>query len=302
MAASNRAALVALALALVGTAAAGCAQATDDPGLDSLLRVAGAQFYRGAMPAPQDGPAIAAFNNSSNLIRPGMTAKPLSGVVPTNATAVALYLDGDPGYWIIEPGTPDPTALGELGFSAKLSFSPLLPAGKYRLIGRAVDQAGRFGPPSEADLATADMPVGATLLISLRWDVEADLDLRVTDPDGVEIDSHKINSWQPPAPGSPPDPNGYQSGGILDFDSNANCVIDGRRLENVYWTVAPPHGHYVVRVDTYSLCGLPLARWQVEAQLGGMPLGEAHGLGRDADTFMSHDQGAGILALQFDVP
>ena len=85
--------------------------------------------------------------------------------------------------------------------------------------------------------------MGPTLLVSLRWDTEADLDLHVVIPNGtVRSDDDRIWSKPRRPPGQMVDAGAYKSGGILDFDSNANCVIDGRRQENVSWTVAPPSG------------------------------------------------------------
>src|SRR5262249_812620 len=94
-------------LALCG----GCAAATNDPGLDGFFRVANAQFHRGAPPATTDGPAIQAFNNSSNTIVAGQRSKPLSGLVTPDTGAIVLFLDGDPGYWIVRPGATDATQL-----------------------------------------------------------------------------------------------------------------------------------------------------------------------------------------------
>jgi hypothetical protein len=264
-------------------ALSGCARATDDPGLDAFLRVSGAQFYRGTLPAATDGPAISSFMDASSIIRSGEQGAPLSGIVTRDTTAVAIYLEGDPGY-------------------ARLSCSPLLPAGSYTLAGRASDGTGRFGPPSRNPLMTSDDPVGGTLVVGLKWDVEADLDLHLVIPDGTEIWANKINSFTPPPPGTPGDPNAFKSGGILDFDSNANCNIDGRRAENIYWTVAPPSGHYIARVDTYSLCGTPQANWQLAVDINGTSLGRAYGAGRDGDAALTHGRGAGVTALEFDIP
>jgi hypothetical protein len=285
-----------LALCVSLAAAAGCESASNDPGLDALMRVANAQFYRGAPPAATDGPAIQSFNNSSNAIIPGQRSKPLSGLATPDTGAIALYLDGDRGYWIVLPGAADATALDQLTFSASLSFSPAIAPGAYTLVGRAVGLDGRFGPPETAQLtASADVPPGARLVITLAWDVNADLDLHVVPPDGVEIWAKHINSWEPMPGGDP------LSGGILDFDSNSQCAIDGRRREHVTF-MSPPSGHYVARVDTFSLCGEPLARWTLTATLDGNLLASALGPARDTDAAMPHEQGAGVLAAEFDVP
>jgi hypothetical protein len=265
-----------------------------DDGLEAWLRVDGAQFYRGPAPAASDGPAVSSFVVTSGLVAPGQTQKPLSGQVPASARAVVLYLDGDVGYSVITPGATDPQSLDQLDFSARLSFSPLLPEGKYTLVGRAVDAAGHFGPRAEAELETASTaPDGATLEITLSWDTQADLDLHVVTPSGVILWAKNINS----AP-----PNAWQTGGILDVDSNANCQIDGRRRETARWSAPPPSGHYIARVDAFSLCGEVQADWTVSATLDGASLGRASGYARDSDTAFAHDAAAGVTALQFDVP
>ena len=88
----------------------------------------------------------------------------------------------------------------------------------------------------------------------------------------------------------------------MDFDSNASCVIDGRRQENVVWKVPPPSGHYVARVDAFSMCSELAAHWSVDVRLGGAIVAHAQGSSFDSDTRFGHDRGAGVLAVEFDVP
>jgi hypothetical protein len=49
------------------------------------------------------------------------------------------------------------------------------------------------------------------------------------------------------------------SGGELDRDNLCGNYINGRP-ENIYWTQAPPLGHYLVRVNLYSTCGTDSSR------------------------------------------
>jgi hypothetical protein len=150
---------------------------------------------------------------------------------------------------------------------------------------------------------TATPRPAGRLVISLSWDTHADLDLHVVDPTGVEIWKRNINSFESPPPGAPPEaPGTPHPGGILDFDSNAACVPDGRYAENVVYADKPPSGHYVIRVDTYSLCDAPGAHWRVEGFLDGVSIGAAQGASTEYDTRFSHDRGAGVLALELDVP
>jgi hypothetical protein len=57
-----------------------------------------------------------------------------------------------------------------------------------------------------------------------------------------------------------------------------------------------------VRVDAASLCGQPIAHWTVRATLAGQSIGEAQGVAVDASTRGPHDLGAGVTALELDVP
>jgi hypothetical protein len=274
---------------------AGCAG--NPNGLEAWLRVDGATYVRGATPAAADGPAISSFVITSGRVVPGQKSKPLSGLVPRETRAIALFLDGDVGHWLITPGAVDPQGLDQLGFSARLSFSPLLPEGHFTLVGRAVDAAGRFGARAEADLQTASLPPdGARLEVALSWDTQADLDLHLAMPDGAIVWAKNVNSNDPTA-----NPNGWPDGAILDFDSNANCQIDGLRRETARST-APASGHYIARVDAFSLCGEAQADWTLTVTLDGTRLGTATGFLRDRDTAYPHDAAAGVTALAFDVP
>jgi hypothetical protein len=274
-----------------------------DEGLDARLRVEGAQFRRGSLPSDEAGPVVKSLGLSP-IVHPGASGRSCSGVLDASGTAVALALDGDPGYWVVPAGPPDVTAPGFPTFTASVSFSPAIGAGSHTFFARAVDSAGRFGASftRPVDVTVTARPAGR-LVISLTWGNDADLDLHVVDPTGAEIWKRNINSYQAPPPGSSPEPPGTpHPGGILDFDSNAQCVPDGRFAENVVYADKPPSGHYVARVDTYSLCGVAGAQWRVEGFLDGVSIGASEGSSTDYDSRFSHDRGAGVLALELDVP
>ena len=98
-------------------------------------------------------------------------------------------------------------------------------------------------------------------------------------------------------------PTATKTAAFSTTDFNGNCVIDGRRQENVYWTATPPSGHYIARVDTYSMCGTALATWHVAATLSGQSLGLGTGFSHDTDAaYFAHGAGAGLTALEFDIP
>jgi hypothetical protein len=266
--------------------------------------VADAQFYRGALPGDESGPPVEAVNLVVNSIHAGYVDKSFSAVIGPQGTASALMLGGDPGYWVVVAGPPAADTPTLPSVTATLQFSDNLLPGTYDLNVSAIDGSGKFGKPNVTKLTAAEqgLPQG-TLVVSLAWDTESDLDLHVIDGNGAEIFYGNINSWQPPGPGQPPPPpDAYKSGGILDFDSNAHCVIDGLRREHVVWTQTPPKGHYIARVDAFSLCGQPFAHWSVVEYLDGKALTQARGVALADDTRGDHGRDSGLTAIEFDVP
>lgn len=103
------------------------------------------------------------------------------------------------------------------------------------------------------DLETGDLlerPVGTTgesdrgtgaFQATLEWTSTADLDLHVTDPNGVEIYYSNDN---------PADSEGW-----LDRDANVGCPDSADPpLENIFWPVgAAPSGAYTVEVNGFSV-------------------------------------------------
>jgi hypothetical protein len=306
MGAGSTSSLVMAAVAVIAaTALASCDDtAAPDVGLDAELRVKGGQFFRGTMPA-EDGAGPEVKTVALTLaVQPGTSARRCAGVLGPPATAVALSIEGDLGYWVVPAGLPDVSARGFPTFATQLDFAQRLSVGTHVFVARAVDAAGHFGPASTSPLVvTPPAAPAGRFVVSLTWDTHADLDLHLTDPAGVEIWKRNINSYEPPPPGSSPEaPGTPHPGGILDFDSGAQCVPDGRHAEHVVYADKPPSGHYVARVDTYELCGASGAHWRVEGFLDGVSIAAAEGSSTSYDTRFSHDRGAGVLALELDVP
>ncbi len=293
----RRLAFVPAALALLSCGSS----VSDDPGTSAYLRVPGAAFVRGPMPAGSPGsPAVASIDLVNAHIYPDMVGYPIGGALGPGATAAALGLRGDVGYWIVPAGLPNVATPMDPSFAATATFSAGIVPGSYTLVAEAVDGQGHFGLPRTQDLTaqTAPSAPAGHLVITLTWDTESDMDLHVIDSSGFEI-FHGAMSDHPPPFAPQPEAGSY---GHLDWDSNANCVIDGKRQESVVWPNAPPAGSYVVRVDAASLCGQPIAHWTVQATLDGASLGEAQGVAVDASTRGAHDQGAGVTALEPHVP
>ncbi len=272
-------------------------------GLDALMQVANAQFFRGAFPKADGGPGMGAVRTVSSQLRVGQTNRALSGSVPSDALSVAIGLRDDVGYWVKPVGGADPILSDQLSFDANLAFSRFIGAGNHDVLIAASNAKGRFGAPGEQTFTFLDpnAPPDAELYVALSWDLDADLDLHVVEPDGKEIWSRKISTYEPPVVG-PVDQAAAEAAGRLDFDSNSMCNLDGRRLENVIFEKDPPQGDYRVRVDAFSLCGQPTAHWKVQVVHQGQTIAEASGTALPSDTRFPHERGAGALAVQFSLP
>jgi len=280
---------------------AGCSGQPSDLGSDAQLSVRGGSFVRGALPDPADGPRVAAAFLGQTAFPAEFQGKSFNGTLEPEATAVAIQLASDVGYFIVEAGPPFVESPDQPSFDAALSFSRAAEPGPHELLLSAVDARGHVGPRKIVPFTLAPPAVVAsTLAFSLYWDRPSDLDLHVVLPDGSEVYNDQPNSWKP-TPGIVQSPDAFLSGGRLDLDSNAQCRIDGRNNENVVWTVEPPHGTYVVRVDTYSLCGEPAARFQVEARYHGERVALSSGEAVPAATRGAHGAGAGLIAFELEV-
>ena len=295
-------------------------QSSTNSGLRSLLRIDGARAVQGSIADPvKASDATVAPSTKTNLIFPGVSNKAITGVVGPNANLVAIGIAGDDGYWMVPALVKDTGDPQSSKFDTRMSFSPLLgqsvllqkdSAGQTTLplSFRAVDAAGNFGPSRIIPLTVALEPPVGSLVISLEWDTPVDLDLHVQVPISVPVTANNPDGlvwvWaKKPAATPSPDPN--TADGVLDFDSNANCVIDGRDRENVIWTGVAPAGHYIVRVDAFSLCGQVSAAWHATASYpaGGLsPVQEASGVLTTASTRNAPTAGAGITAFEFDYP
>jgi hypothetical protein len=267
------------------------------------MQIPGAEFVSGPMPGGSStGPGVAQISLMNNNIWPGLVNDPITAALAPTATAAAIGMQGDLGYWLVVAGVPNVSTPSDPSFSVAAAFSDGIVPGDYLLVVRAVDQAGNFGPPSTqvlvAEPSPTNPPVTGDLVVTLAWDTDSNLDLHVVQPNGVEIYWNNPSS-EPPPPFDTGDGGSY---GYIDYDSNANCVIDGLRREDAIWPSAPPSGQYTVRVDMASLCGQPIAHWSVAVKLEGREIANASGVALDTGTMGTHGMGAGVLALQFDVP
>jgi hypothetical protein len=285
-----------------------CTGSNPSSGQSAFLQIQGAQYVAGGIDTePQSSlPEIHSISTANNQLFPGIAAKNISGTAGPGSNAVVMGLLGDTGHWVFPVQDLDQNRPGDFTFSCSASFSrntPVGDGGAISLVVRSSDRNGNVGPAMIQPMTMdAPLPTGA-LVVSLDWDTEADLDLHVQVPSDADAGINEIWSRKPsglPAGTSGATFNDATAAGYLDFDSNSQCVIDGRRVENVIFPSTVPSGEYTVRVDTFSLCGEVSARWRVQVFAEGWTEPSvAYGQSTETDTRFSHGQGAGVQALVF---
>jgi hypothetical protein len=289
-----------------------CTAASPDPGYDAFVQIPGAQFRPGPFPAATGGPTALSVVTTHPSVVIGRVHEKVHGILGTGARAAIVGAHGTDGSWIVPAGPPDIDTPGFPTITSLFGLARDATPGPFALEVAATDPDGNIGEATELVLVADAEPVpDGELVVALSWDGAADLDLHVIDPTGSEVWSGSPNTWKPPPPGEPIDPDAFLTGGILDHDGNADCHRDGAPSEHVIWkqrmdsmqkVIDPiiPGGDYIVRVDTRSLCGDAGADWYVAAYRSGELLGAARGISTLDDVQLpSHGAGAGVTALTF---
>ncbi|MCE9573058.1 MAG: hypothetical protein K8W52_07870 [Deltaproteobacteria bacterium] len=264
------------ALALIALAACGGEPAI--LGLDEPIRVRGGRFLEGALPglppdegAPPSGPAITIIESVNNTVQIGQARLRLSGRTSTDGAAVGVALAGlGTGYWVVPVGPPDPTAGNEYTWELDASVGWELPLGPGAIELVAIGDDGTAGRrsslnicvrpqlPDNASACDTTIPPPDTVL-SLTWDADVDLDLRVRTPEDVLV-SPDHPSTIATSPITAADLRAEHVG-LLDRDSNRGCAIDGLNREDLVWQTPPIEGTYLVYAGLSDACGQASVRF-----------------------------------------
>lgn len=317
--------LAGLAVGAGGLVGAGCQGEQPSTGLTNILRVDGAQRMSGRIGTVAGGAEVqvSAPTSGKSQVYAGEQNVLLTGSVGPDsetgplASAVALGLDEEDSYWVLPAPDRDSATPYLMNFRAFLSLSPDLDPASFpvddqgaptlSVVLRAISN-GSMGVtrPYSFRILTESL-ASADLVVSLSWDAPVDLDVHVVAPlpDGNGfLDVWSKNPTALPAdgsPGAPSDALGRKSGGYLDMDSNAACQIDNRDRERVIWTGPAPSGHYVARVDAFSMCGLKSTTWHMTAVQRGRLIQDTWGTITSAQAALPHGAGAGMTAFEFDL-
>ena len=294
--------LTRFALPLAALLLAACNAPDDGEGMDEPIRVRGAQFLAGDLPGTPPGteaqaglPEITAFDFTNPTVLPGQAQKSIQGRTTDTAVAVAIRLaDLGSGHWVLPVGAPDPQYPGELTWSLSADFSADVPAGLHALIVVAIDADGRAGVQREQSLCFASRvpdnlhacnPDRAPpdVVVSLTWNVDADVDLVVRTPEGRLI-GPKNPLVDPPDAGTPP-PAGSSA---IDRDSLSACLPDGLRQENLVFQKRPAAGStFRIFADLFDACSAPSVSFRLEVF-------EARGEGKSRELTRTFGQ-SGVL-------
>jgi hypothetical protein len=253
----------------VGVAIAAACSSQDAPsGLSEPVRVRGAQFIHGDLPGTPPGaggPAdlkITSVTSTSRVALPGQAGKKIEGRAAARAEGIGVrFADLGTGYWVFPLGAADPQFPGELTWEAELDFDLLASdsPGFHPLRAVAIDGSGAAGEQNDTSICIASRspdnlsacdpktpPPDA--IVSLYWDADLDLDLRVALPTGRTLDpKHPLSD--PTSDAGAADP----SLAVVTRDSLASCAKDGRRQEDVVWQKRPK-GTIDIYVQLFAPC------------------------------------------------
>jgi hypothetical protein len=272
-----------LSLALLATACSGEPLTT---ALEEPFRIPDTQFHEGTLPGlppltaddvnsgvtPQ-APFVSGVSLANALIPPREPARSFGGLASPGSVAVGVrFADLGSGYWLLPTRGADAVNDNALEWRFRAAFAGGLPAGKHQLLFAALDAQGRSGNQvglslclqSEIpDNGSACDPTQAppALVVSLGWQAPVDLDLRVVTPNGKVVDSKHPTTAEEgddgkldlTAPGV----------GVIDYDSFAGCIPDGRRRESLVFQTTPAPGTYLIYANLYDACGQPGAAFDV---------------------------------------
>jgi len=227
---------------------------------------------------PEPPPHVVEFTTPS-VVYQGEGGVGIKGSATENAFSVGFQLEGvGTGYWVVSVTDADPqTRLRPWQFSA--DFDESIPAGYRKLLGVAFDQDGKAGQQlaqricignhipdnlNSCPNGSGHAPAPPDAIIALTWDTNVDLDLQVLTPSGrlVEPKRPLLTDLDATAAKKLAGPPARFDG--IDRDSNAGCVVDNIREEDLVFYNGKPHGQYQIFVNLFDACKQPVVHFRVE--------------------------------------
>ena len=279
-----------LVVACTGTQVSGTTE------IEEPLRVESAQFIPGTLPGiavtdssevnPDAGvnPQVTDVNVANTAIAQGEQGLVFSGHTTADAQTVAVrFADLGTGYWVVPVGGPDPSDDNLPTWQLTADFGRDLAPGNHDLVFTALTATGASGTQNPIEVCL-DTPVPDNLnvcvprrpppaaILSLSWDTPVDLDLVIRTPSGVVVGGGNVTGV-PSADGGA-GASTPASDGVVDRESNRNCVIDDIDRQDIVWQTTPPPGTYEVWVNLFNACHqasvtFNVALWLAETGDGG---------------------------------
>jgi hypothetical protein len=241
-----------------------------ESGASEPFRIREGVFKSGELPSGDgESPTVLYAASTAFVISQGQGSVHYSGLASADAYSVGVaFEDVSNGYWIVPVGSADVTQDNNLLFGMTADFTAEVPYGLGTLTFVAFDGDGQPGPtyrsslcvlPDYADqnfLACDPTVPPQDTILSLSWDTDVDLDLVVVAPNGKVVSPKAPTTVLPNEKGEiDGDAIDDPATGILTRDSNANCDIDGLRLESLVFAGEPAPGDYEVYADLRTACG-----------------------------------------------
>ncbi len=197
-------------------------------------------------------PVISTVKGPLEFINGGTSEFTVSSASGSNIAAILVQIDSYDGYYHVPVYTSGSSAKFKLSFDSHFFDEAVQKAilmKRYNSVtGSVVDLNIRITiiddlnqvSESHALALQANETGTGDVKVSISWDTATDVDLHVTDPNGV------TTYYSNRTPGN---------GSTLDLDSNAGCSIDGVNNENIFWSTgtAVP-GEYTVKINMWSDC------------------------------------------------
>lgn len=312
-------------LALAGSVLFGCQEGQASViGPSEPFRVRNAQFFTGELPGEppsadppaEDQPLVTAVDLANQLVLQGQGNKSVSGRTNSLGRSVGLQLEGvGSGYWVLPTKSQDPLT-GELSWSGVADFDLSIDPGIHPLRTVAFDSEGNAGRQRSTRLCVASaIPdnynscdpklVPPAAVISINWDTNVDLDLEVHTPDGLVVTPKHPSTI--PTGGDAGTGMPTAAAGLIDRDSNASCVIDGVRRENLVWQTEAPIGLYQIYANLFDSCRQAAVRFTISiyTAVPGDDGGSSLYLwfqrsGELLDSQVNPNHGGGLFVTEFD--
>ena len=189
-------------------------------------------------------PVISKVEGPLEFINGGSSEFTVESSSGSNIAAILVKLDSYDGYFHVPVYSQGNTGTFKLSFDAdyfeKIQSRAHARATLNQNINITIIDDLNQVSESQTIALTANETGFGDVKVSISWNTATDVDLHVTDPNGVRTYYGNTN------PGN---------GSTLDLDSNPGCEIDGINNENIFWetgTAVP--GTYTVTVDMYDAC------------------------------------------------